>query len=415
MTAVSNNSITVAGIGVARARKPSIAPSEASSSATTPASVKRQEMATDEPKDGAQVASMSASSRSPAAAASPAGANESSAMVHVASANTAPSASNGGSAISLPVVRPRHIYENSNLDEITLRQLHEDIDAYQHDLNFCTAMLEADDLTPQEMRTFQLRRLDLAHQIRHCEHRIEKLRIEMRGRPLRPGQATTTTSASLGAAATSSANGTGNITNGKASYKRTTASTPAAPSSLPSKRASTPWDGTVPLAKRPNLRNGEPSSPSANAAADQDPALPLSNQETTTTNDGDDTIEGIDSNNTLQRLGYWQCRLCEAPKYLLAGSGRTPAQPCKWPLKDISKMITHFTDMHAEHTPAERCVELGGALDKNRGPFEYWLRRTRAQNVGDGSCIDEAIGTLVTGKMPLLLRRLSRAAAGMPA
>jgi len=409
MTAVSNNSITVAGVGAAaRGRKSSAAISDASSSETTLAtSAKHQEMTADEPKDDAQVASMSASKRSSAPAASLIGSGESSAMVPVALA------SNGGTDASrLPLVRTRNIYENSNLDEITLRQLQEDIDAYEHDISFCSSMLEAEDLTPQEMRTFQLRRLDLAHQIRHCQHRIEKLRIEMRGRPLRPGQATTTASASLGAAASSSStNGTGNA-NGKAPYKRIAASTPAGPSAVPSKRASTPWDGGAPLTKRPNLKNGEPSSPSAtNTNADHDQSF---SQDGNTVHDLDDSIEGVDSNNVLQRLGYWQCRLCEASKYLLAGSGRTPAQPCKWPLKDISKMITHFTDMHAEHTPAERCTELGGALDKNRGPFEYWLRRTRAQNVGDGSCIDEAIDELISGKMPQLLRRLSRAAAGMP-
>jgi hypothetical protein len=32
-------------------------------------------------------------------------------------------------------------------------------------------------------------------------------------------------------------------------------------------------------------------------------------------------------------------------------------------------MITHFTEMHAEHTPAERCAELGAALVQNRAYF----------------------------------------------
>ncbi len=29
-------------------------------------------------------------------------------------------------------------------------------------------------------------------------------------------------------------------------------------------------------------------------------------------------------------------------------------------------MITHFTEMHVEHSPAERCEELGDALNINR-------------------------------------------------
>jgi hypothetical protein len=158
--------------------------------------------------------------------------------------------------------------------------------------------------------------------------------------------------------------------------------------------------------------------------------------------DFDMTGGGLDEgvNTALQRLGFWKCRLCSAPKYLLAGAGRSPAAPCKWPLKDISKMITHFTEMHSEHSPPERCTELGAALAQNReypprgvksrfslytpelanmwilgGPFEYWLRRTRAQNISDPSVIDDCFDTLLNGEMPDLLRRHSRAAAGMPA
>jgi hypothetical protein len=48
------------------------------------------------------------------------------------------------------------------------------------------------------------------------------------------------------------------------------------------------------------------------------------------------------------------------------------------------------------------------------GPFEYWLRRTRAQNISDDSVIDDCIASLINGHMPTLLRRHSRAAAGMP-
>jgi hypothetical protein len=48
------------------------------------------------------------------------------------------------------------------------------------------------------------------------------------------------------------------------------------------------------------------------------------------------------------------------------------------------------------------------------GPFEYWLRKTRAVNIRDGGVIDDCLSSLVSGTMPNLLRRHSRAAAGMP-
>ncbi|KAK1753030.1 hypothetical protein QBC47DRAFT_387577 [Echria macrotheca] len=197
------------------------------------------------------------------------------------------------------------------------------------------------------------------------------------------------------------------------------ASAPAPPTTLPvrdsgsagpipstSKRPSSPeQDTTTPLAKRQKQQG----SPASENSPDETSHLSLQGGGA-----GGGWQEGESDNVTaLQRLGFWQCRLCETRKYLEAGAGRTPAAPCKWPLKDVSKMITHFTDMHLEHSAAERCVELGTALNRNRGPFEYWLRRTRQQNIGDGSCMDEAIGMLVEGQMPPLLRKLSRAAARM--
>lgn len=335
-------------------------------------------------------------------------------------------------------------YENiNNLEEIQLRQLHEDIDAYQHDLAFCTATLALPDLTPQEMRTFQLRQLDLGHQIRHCQHKIENLQVQLR----RQGIPFTNYSASSGGRAYTASllagsgqvagvkrvrgpsdedeedgNNGGKTTGGSAKKTKLTPDGPqlldadgdeemgadgggspngkgssGSPQQLPYGTPGT-WEFNIPvIPSYSHQHNGNGhaghSSNSPQAYVDEE------NQQ----------------NTALQRLGYWKCRLCSAPKYLLAGTGRSPAAPCKWPLKDISKMITHFTEMHTEHTPAERCSELGYALAKNRGPFEYWLRRTRAQNVGDGEIIDEVIETLINGVMPHTLRRLSRAAAGMPA
>ncbi len=52
--------------------------------------------------------------------------------------------------------------------------------------------------------------------------------------------------------------------------------------------------------------------------------------------------------------------------HLLTNGDGEPSAPCKWALRDIAKMMTHYLDLHAEHEPAERCRELGDALDKNR-------------------------------------------------
>ncbi|KAK5661816.1 hypothetical protein OQA88_9918 [Cercophora sp. LCS_1] len=331
----------------------------------------------------------SAGSSSPPAAPTSPQATTSNAVVRVngeGSNHSHPAAAAAAAAAAATVMpQPRLNYDNCNLDEITVRQLYEDIDAYNHDLSFCQAQLAESDLTPQESRTLQLRTLDLSHQIRHCQHRIEILRVQMRGRPLRGG-------AFLNSSLT---NGTSAPSNPSTSNK------PALkplPSSAGNKRSSTAHqDEITTLAKRPKTSSPGPVH---------------TNEASSPTGFVDNSA--VAENLSLQRLGYWKCRLCEAPRYLLAPAGRTPAMPCKWPLKDISKMITHFTEMHTEHPPSERCVELGTALAKNRGPFEYWLRRTRAQNVGDGSCIEECIVGLLEGKMPAFLRGLSRAAAGMP-
>ncbi|KAL2176571.1 uncharacterized protein P884DRAFT_225467 [Thermothelomyces heterothallicus CBS 202.75] len=283
-----------------------------------------------------------------------------------------------------------HEYEFSDLDEITVRQLNEDILAYRYDLEYCKSQLEEADLTPQEMRTLQLRTLDLGHQLRHCKHRIEIIKAQSRKRPSRAAHG------NAGAMSYS----TGSTTGPGARQHR------ADGGKLPARRvASTPSQAAGSSSKRPAAGSADEESGGGVKRAKM--ASP----------DSDVSGPGVDDgsvNTSLQRLGFWKCRLCSAPKYLLAGSGRSPAAPCKWPLKDISKMITHFTEMHGEHTPSERCVELGAALSHNRGPFEYWLRRTRAQNISDSGIIDDCLETLLDGEMPDLLRRHSRAAASMP-
>lgn len=330
-------------------------------------------------------------------------------------------------------------YENiNNIEEIQLRQFHEDIDAYQHDLAFCTATLAMPDLTPQEARSFQLRQLDLGHQIRHCQHKIENLQVQLR----RQGIPFTNYSASSGGRAYTASllagagvagvkrsdpsddDDDGGKTTGSAKKAKLT---PDEPQLLDA-------DGDEVMTTGAG-RERETGSPNGNSSSPQPlpygtpgtweyniplhPSHPSYQHQHQQNGNGANNSPPYDEENqqntALQRLGYWKCRLCSAPKYLLAGTGRSPAAPCKWPLKDISKMITHFTEMHTEHSPAERCSELGYALAKNRGPFEYWLRRTRAQNVGDGEIIDEIIQGLINGVMPHQLRRLSRAASGMPA
>ncbi|KAK3400600.1 hypothetical protein B0T20DRAFT_390490 [Sordaria brevicollis] len=334
-------------------------------------------------------------------------------------------------------------YENiNNLEEIQLRQLHEDIDAYQHDLAYCTATLALPDLTPQETRTFQLRQLDLGHQIRHCQHRIENLQVQLR----RQGIPFTNYSVGGGRAYTAALmSGTGQVAgqkrgnpsdeddgsneaSGSAKKVKLTPDEPqlldvevdeAMAGSRDRETGSHPPNGHTSSPQRPEY--GTPGTWEFNLPIIHRGSVHPDYQNGGNGHNGNGggsspylVDEEGQQNTALQRLGYWKCRLCSAPKYLLAGTGRSPAAPCKWPLKDISKMITHFTEMHTEHTPAERCSELGYALAKNRGPFEYWLRRTRAQNVGDGEIIDEIISELINGVMPHTLRRLSRAAAGMP-
>ncbi|KAK4131023.1 hypothetical protein BT67DRAFT_445015 [Trichocladium antarcticum] len=286
-------------------------------------------------------------------------------------------------------------YEFSDIDELTMRQLDEDIQAYKYDLEYCRAQLEAADLTPQETRTLQLRTLDLGHQIRHCKHRIESVRAQARKQVFRPPHGTTAHPLMMAAPSSgSTANGRGarNVSGGFGGVV------------LPGKRASAATPAPT-AGKRPGYDDNDDDD-------DMGAGAGVKRIKVASSPDLEMMEEGV--NTALQRLGFWKCRLCSAPKYLLAGSGRTPAAPCKWPLKDISKMITHFTEMHVEHSPSERCTELGAALSQNRGPFEYWLRRTRAQNISDGGIIDDCLDRLLHGEMPVLLRRHSRAAAGMP-
>jgi hypothetical protein len=283
---------------------------------------------------------------------------------------SAPGANGNGAMPNQPDAN----YEISvDLNEITRRQLNEDIKAYRYDLDFCTAQLQVPDLTAQETRTIQLRILDLGHQIRHCQHRVETIEAQAR-------------QAAMGA-------------NNRSMFyfdgvpKRRSTGTPA------------------PLSKRSKISS-----------------LPG-------VDDSEGTAFEVDyqDGSSVQRLGYWMCRLCTAPKYLSAGPNRVPSAPCKWPLRDVSKMLNHYLDMHTEHDPEERCMELGAALTANRklslttfflaslltlmpagGPFEYWLTRTKTQNLSEGNIMDDCINTLLSGGLPNALRKLNKAAGAFP-
>lgn len=114
-----------------------------------------------------------------------------------------------------------------------------------------------------------------------------------------------------------------------------------------------------------------------------------------------------------QRLGHYTCQLCRSQKYLGQMTPKQPSEPSHWPLRDVSKMVTHYTRMHGEHSKGERCVELGRALAQNRGPFRYWLAETKRVRVPLDQ-IDAAIDLLRTGHLPDLLRRYSNAAKLFP-
>lgn len=63
-----------------------------------------------------------------------------------------------------------------DIDYLIIRQLEEDLDSYRYDVDFCKTQLHPDNvatITPAEARTFQLRLLDLGHQMRSIHHRIQ--------------------------------------------------------------------------------------------------------------------------------------------------------------------------------------------------------------------------------------------------
>lgn len=114
-----------------------------------------------------------------------------------------------------------------------------------------------------------------------------------------------------------------------------------------------------------------------------------------------------------QRLGHWMCTLCTSQKYLQHPAPKQPSEPSSWPLRDVSKIVTHYTRMHTEHNRMERCMELGTALQANLGPFRYWIQETKREKIPLEE-VREALATLQRGSLPELLRRFSTAARAFP-
>lgn len=209
-----------------------------------------------------------------------------------------------------------------DLKAITRRQLQEDISSYRYDIDYCRALLAGPELAPQEVRTLHVRLIDSAHHIRECQHRIEMIDAQ----------------AALGI-------------NGASTRKPAGPLQQFFPSRPYNNGGGTPVPSTAPKRKRPKT-----------ADTTEDEGVEP------TEGDSIDVATNNSNNNTssVQRLGFWKCRLCTAQKYLNAGSSRVPSEPGKWPLKDVSKMLNHFLDLHTEHLPEERCRELGDALAQNR-------------------------------------------------
>ncbi|KAI1280198.1 hypothetical protein F5Y07DRAFT_356219 [Xylaria sp. FL0933] len=277
-------------------------------------------------------------------------------------------------------------YEDSDLNAITRSQMSQDLIAYRYDLDFCQSQLTTQpDLSPQEIRTLQIRILDCGHNIRHCKHRIQMLDAQVR-----LGVAPYSSPFKSSGANTYRSGGTAAPT-GKHKRQRIR------------KSEGGEFDGT-----------GNDNSDLMGAVGGDDLDLNVDVDVDGNGSDAGLAASPAPPTHALQRLGYWDCRLCRSRKYLEAGPNRVPSAPCKWPLKDISKMINHFLDLHTEHTPKERCGELGDALARNRGPFEYWLTRTKGQDIEDVNIINDYIRMLQQGTLPDAMRGLLRSATMFP-
>lgn len=156
-----------------------------------------------------------------------------------------------------------------------------------------------------------------------------------------------------------------------------------------------------------------PTVPSISAKAGSAQAQPSSSAKAPRTTPGGTADETGPGGSAYQRLGHWMCTLCTSQKYLQAPPPKQPSEPSSWPLRDVSKIVTHYTRMHNEHNRMERCMELGTALQANLGPFRYWIQETKREKIPLEE-VREALATLNRGELPDLLRRFSTAARAFP-
>jgi hypothetical protein len=278
-----------------------------------------------------------------------------------------------------------------DIEALRLRQFEENVEAYKIDLDFCHGVLTNPNLTPAEERTWQLRILDVSHRIRYCTHQVDIIRFEQRARTASPMLPIRYALSS------------GIQSKGK-SVKRAAQSDDQDEGNLPAKRMKFPGKAvtgnpiSTPTAASSSSKTPDNEAP--NAPEDEIPAH---------TTDTEEQPAG----SRLQRLGHWDCHLCKSTKYMTART-RDPAEPCKWPLRDIYKMIAHYLSKHTEHTRLERCRELGDALEGNLGPFEHWLTAIKKQDIGDGGIVVDIVDKLKNGVVHEMLRSLHKNAAEFP-
>ncbi|POS75885.1 hypothetical protein DHEL01_v205727 [Diaporthe helianthi] len=391
-----------------------------------------------------------------------------------------------------------------DLNELMLRQLKEDRDGLRYDVEWTRHQVGLTNITPAESRTYQLRLLDLGHQLRQINHRIHMREAEIhnyrfgpapvaynqqmyvpnaaqqaffmsaeppqeRRGPGRPLGSKNRARESLGPSSTPGAQGPP-ISAQKAAALASAGAKRILPNEITVATPNGEKNDSGPLAKRPRVEVGSPlgspadddsrmavdsgagnvdhtgdttnedtavengtapgnatlavlaapaptpSTPSVPSistrpgSAQAQPTFSAGPARTTPGGTADDTGPG---GSAYQRLGHWMCTLCTSQKYLQAPPPKQPSEPSSWPLRDVSKIVTHYTRMHNEHNRMERCMELGTALQANLGPFRYWIQETKREKIPLED-VREALATLHRGELPDLLRRFSTAARAFP-
>lgn len=269
-----------------------------------------------------------------------------------------------------------------DLEEITYRQLGEDIEAYLADLDFCQSQLslgKEKDVTPQEARALQLRVLDLNHQVRNCEHRreiMEKQRLISGGRSFN-----SRVPASGPPCSTWPETSSGGRSVSGSTLKRTLPSNAAEQNNCDigarkrtRAQSEVSVQDTISMHSQDQENAGENGHSPTRDASDIEIVQYSGRHNVVTSPERQlfGAAEGNHPGTKIQRLGLWYCQLCVSEKYMYAGPNRVPSNPSK-EIKDMGKLMTHYFDLHKEHTPEERLYALGEALQKNRKcPLHSW-------------------------------------------